>query len=771
VDYQESGDFLSKTVNDDFNRMILMDQQNREQLSRSLQYSVDDIVGSAILPNLKTRSSRFLAFDSTGNPVASLGTTPGVEFYLRRNNLAAMDSDITLNVGDFVETAGRLTLGDGGSNRYEIVAAGTGVDDGGSFIDLVTHQAKGLFPGKVANQVQFGAVEGGVTDALTAFNSLIAYAIANPITQKWLPGIWRVTGSIDGLDSVTPLVIEGDSAGTTFIYGDFIGAGKGILDISNSNGDSFSTKTHKVSGLGFLGNGVPGDPIGLKAENIFESIISNIDAPFKSSGIGRTLSNSVVVCTNDNNTKWSNIRGQAGFQPRLFSSITNSARVSFTISDATINATESIFSSDMVGKRIYFNSGSITGNNEIWSDVVASFTSATEIEITGLAPSTQTGAKCAVGVTEVTVTNGSPNATLNVNIGTDSDWVGMQMHIIGASIKTDAGNLPGILSTKILTASGASITMEDNATASGTFVVIFCPNVFIGSYEGDPAGRQTNHSWWDNLHNEGFQAAGLVINRAIFLTFDNLKLHGPNFLTASDWSEAYFPFIASEVKQVSMTGVQTAFCIHENNCWITGSRGLLSLKNFEQGHTEVDTTYITCQDVTDEFRLAADAYWTTLSFAGFNANYNPLSVPQPHNLEYAGPVLPRDMKLKAASKNPATYSPGVTAQYQRIDIADDTTYTFRPPGNVGVFRMVTQLSAGFADVQYRTSGSINGGLAVAMTIGAIVEVSNSETVLTGTTGTDGRITIGPDASGNLQVENRTASSAFLMYICTPFGDG
>jgi hypothetical protein len=44
--------------------------------------------------------------------------------------VAAMVSNTELNVGDIVETAGYIASGDGGGNQYEIVAAGTGTDDG-----------------------------------------------------------------------------------------------------------------------------------------------------------------------------------------------------------------------------------------------------------------------------------------------------------------------------------------------------------------------------------------------------------------------------------------------------------------------------------------------------------------------------------------------------------------------------------------------------------------------------------------------------------------
>ena len=82
------------------------------------------------------------------------------------NNVADMKADSTLVIGRKIRTLGYYTPGDGGGNDYEIVAAGTGTDDGGSFLDLSGSglQAKGLFVDGVVNVKQFGAVGDGVTD-------------------------------------------------------------------------------------------------------------------------------------------------------------------------------------------------------------------------------------------------------------------------------------------------------------------------------------------------------------------------------------------------------------------------------------------------------------------------------------------------------------------------------------------------------------------------------------------------------------------------------
>ena len=82
---------------------------------------------------------------------------------------------IVLAVGQTVQTLGYITEGDGGDNTYEIVAASTGTDDGGSFIDLNVLQAKGLFPGGIYRPEHWGSKVG--EDSSPAFQAAFAFGV------------------------------------------------------------------------------------------------------------------------------------------------------------------------------------------------------------------------------------------------------------------------------------------------------------------------------------------------------------------------------------------------------------------------------------------------------------------------------------------------------------------------------------------------------------------------------------------------------------------
>ena len=90
-------------------------------------------------------------------------------------SLAALE---VLLIGQTIQTLGRLTAGDGGAGLYQVVADGTGADDGGAFINS---NPSGAFQLKLIttrpNFKQWAAVGDDVADDTTPINNCV---IANP---------------------------------------------------------------------------------------------------------------------------------------------------------------------------------------------------------------------------------------------------------------------------------------------------------------------------------------------------------------------------------------------------------------------------------------------------------------------------------------------------------------------------------------------------------------------------------------------------------------
>jgi hypothetical protein len=119
-----------------------------------------------------------------------------------------------LKEGDIVHTAGYLSPGGGGGNDYEIVAAGTGTDDGGSFIDLAGGelQAKGLFPDRKVNIRQFGAAP-VIADNATAIQNSIDYVVSSGIKRLRVPaGAYTILTTLN--IKTTGIMLEGDGHGS-----------------------------------------------------------------------------------------------------------------------------------------------------------------------------------------------------------------------------------------------------------------------------------------------------------------------------------------------------------------------------------------------------------------------------------------------------------------------------------------------------------------------------------------------------------------------------
>lgn len=113
------------------------------------------------------------------------------------DTVADIEAATDLAVGLIVRTIGYYAAGDGGGNTYEIVPAATGVDDGGSLIDLSGSglQAKGLFEDGAVSVLQFGAKKDGVTSDDAAFSNAIAYRPAGVIVPV---GSYYITGTVAG---------------------------------------------------------------------------------------------------------------------------------------------------------------------------------------------------------------------------------------------------------------------------------------------------------------------------------------------------------------------------------------------------------------------------------------------------------------------------------------------------------------------------------------------------------------------------------------------
>lgn len=81
-DFQESGEFRAKVINDELDKIIAMIQEIDDELGRGLFLSTTDTANTLTLPTVASRASKYLAFDGSGDPIAAVdpGSYPASAF-------------------------------------------------------------------------------------------------------------------------------------------------------------------------------------------------------------------------------------------------------------------------------------------------------------------------------------------------------------------------------------------------------------------------------------------------------------------------------------------------------------------------------------------------------------------------------------------------------------------------------------------------------------------------------------------------------------------
>jgi hypothetical protein len=179
-EFPPKGKFNETDVEKALDELTMNDQQLKAVTDRAVRIPSDESPTQANteLAAAAVRANKIQAYDSSGN-LDYIGATALPEGdYKAVSTVSAMVLDSSLSIGDVVVT-NEYSTGNGGGNRYEIVAAGTGTADGGSFIDLTGSglQAKALGFNEVVNARQYGVAPG--VDSGAEFNAAALYCDTN----------------------------------------------------------------------------------------------------------------------------------------------------------------------------------------------------------------------------------------------------------------------------------------------------------------------------------------------------------------------------------------------------------------------------------------------------------------------------------------------------------------------------------------------------------------------------------------------------------------
>ncbi len=191
----------------------------------------------------------------------------------RFSNVSQMIAETSLAVGDRIAVRGYYQDNDGGGNVFEVVAAGTGADDGGAFLNLTGSglQAKGLFP-EGHRLEHWGVVKDGVSDDAAKISAAVDWCFANDVKSlktSQSNGSYAIAGNIQlkknvhldfGYNTMVPLT---DDAGFTLAqYGAvenlYWDAGsrptwRGPLLLANNTTDSSITSYPRIRNVTCVG--------------------------------------------------------------------------------------------------------------------------------------------------------------------------------------------------------------------------------------------------------------------------------------------------------------------------------------------------------------------------------------------------------------------------------------------------------------------------------------------------------------------------------------
>lgn len=159
TDYEDGSALSADTLEGDFDRLIMIEQQQQEELDRSLKIPLtDDDDISVEIPSSVDRASKYLSFDSSGNPMATAGTN--------------------VNVTDFVSTL----LDDADATSFLTTLGVTGPG-----YNLATASTSG----DIYDELQVSDfVEGLMTEPASA-DFLDKFGVINPHIRSALGAVWR----------------------------------------------------------------------------------------------------------------------------------------------------------------------------------------------------------------------------------------------------------------------------------------------------------------------------------------------------------------------------------------------------------------------------------------------------------------------------------------------------------------------------------------------------------------------------------------------------
>ncbi|WP_186239509.1 hypothetical protein [Burkholderia gladioli] len=279
TDYQDNGDLLAKTVNDDFDRLWMAMQDGNFGLTRAVRVPRSDVNPNMELPSAVLRANKALGFDNAGNPFA-------IELIIGSVTVPVVSSIAMLRLISKLSTTTVLVTGyykpcDGGGGAYRLddtAPPGSVADNGGTVIVGADGGIWRLQLTGTVSIMQFGARSGDIADGIdVADNTARIQACLNCGLGQWEVPEGRFMFDDLTIPFVLRFVLYGSGPGSTLVQ---MGGGIHFASLSINCFDSKGT----IRNLNFEGTHGTANTL----DTSFCQTLDILDVSFKDTPVGLT---------------------------------------------------------------------------------------------------------------------------------------------------------------------------------------------------------------------------------------------------------------------------------------------------------------------------------------------------------------------------------------------------------------------------------------------------------------------------------------------------
>jgi hypothetical protein len=436
-----------------------------------------------------------------------------------------------------------------------------------------------------------------------------------------------------------------------------------------------------------------------------------------------------------------------------------STTVTTTSGSAVVTANEAVWDAGDVGKTIYIQQGDngaspASESNSVLAASIVSVDSTTQITIDEDAFVSDSGRRVSFGAVTGSITSSDATLALNSDVLGAGD-VGRFIYVEGA------GPNGRTLVAKIASVTDAGeCELDTNASTTVNNLRVFtAPAVVMTGYD---ATQGVNDIRFDRVLIEQWKSVGCLSDLGTHVFMTNQKFHGLNYQTSNFARSAEAMIIGSTTRCV-IDSVEVEFgcpALGSGNFKIYGSSPSVEIDHITKAGPCYGDTYLVDFNATDTTygTLIIGSVLSRIDWRLMSGAVRKRSSTLIRRIFMRGPIAGGE---GINSENEARL-PFTAASFRSMPqhfISDDGVASIPLVNGFGyIFLAAQDTSNIIGRIYFRTTSSPS---TIAESVGSLVDVTTG--ALTGTTGTDGRVTVSA-ADGRIYIENRSGAGRTFMIV-------